>query len=140
MATDRFNESLSEYLREHRYAVVATNRKAGPPQLTLVTYQYDGNDFVISTRGETQKAKNLRRRPEMTLAVIDNDGRQLIMAGRAEVVRDRDEVFRIHRERLSLIHERAESDEELSERLEREGRVALVFTPERHFPERLRRR
>jgi PPOX class probable F420-dependent enzyme len=129
-----FNDSLLDYIKGHRNAILATNRKAGPPQLTLISYYYNGKDFAISTRGESQKAKNLGRRPDAALAIVDG-GQQLIVYGKVDVISDPAEVVRINKERMNS---RGESDTELRERLEREGRVVLILTPERYFPERLR--
>jgi PPOX class probable F420-dependent enzyme len=126
--------TVAEFLQGHRTAVLATQRKTGAPQLTLIAYQFDGNDIVISTRAPTQKAKNISRRPEVSLAVIDNDGsRQLIVYATCHIVRDEAEVLRLNRERLSLISRYNETDAELQERLKREERVVLVLTPTSFF-------
>jgi PPOX class probable F420-dependent enzyme len=129
--------SLIEYLQAHRTGVLATVNRNGRPQQTLIAYQFDGNDMVISTRAPTLKAKNISRRPDVSLAVIDGQ-RQVIVYGRATIVRDPDEVLRINQERLRKIALRAETDDELAERLRREDRVVLVLTPERFFPPALR--
>ena len=129
-----FNESLTEYIRKHRTAVLATNRKSGPPQLTLISYNFDGKDFAISTRGESVKAKNIVRRPDVCLGIIDG-GQQLMVYGKARVVREPADVLNLTKGRLGGGRE---SEAELAERLQREGRVVIVLTPEHYFPERLR--
>jgi nitroimidazol reductase NimA-like FMN-containing flavoprotein (pyridoxamine 5'-phosphate oxidase superfamily) len=58
------NAGIVQYLQNHRTGVLATQRKNGAPQQTLIAYHFDGNDLAISVRGFSQKAKNLRRRPE----------------------------------------------------------------------------
>jgi PPOX class probable F420-dependent enzyme len=125
--------SVAEYLQGHRTAVIATQRKAGAPQLTLIAYHFDGETLAISTRAPTQKAKNISRRPEVSLAVIDGQ-RQLIVYGTCEIVRDEAEVLRLHKERIRRIAMRQETDEELAERLKREERVTLIVTPTSFFP------
>ena len=125
--------SLAEYLIGHRTAVLATQRKAGAPQLTLIAYHFDGETLAISTRAPTQKAKNISRRPEVSLAVIDGQ-RQLIVYCTCEIVRDEAEVLRLHKERIRRIALRQETDEELAERLKREDRVTLIVTPTSFFP------
>ena len=125
--------SLAEYLSGHRTGVLATQRKAGAPQLTLIAYHFDGETLAISTRAPTQKAKNISRRPEVSLAVIDGQ-KQLIVYGTCEIVRDEPEVLRLHRERIRRIALRQETDEELAERLKREQRVTLIITPTSFFP------
>ena len=135
--TVEFSEPLLDYIRSHRNAVLATNRKQGAPQLTLISYDYDGSDFAISTRGGNVKTNNITRRPDVALAVIDG-GQQLIVYGKARVVRDQDEVFQIHRDRIRRGATRQESDDELAQRLQREGRVVVVVEPESYFPQTLR--
>ena len=135
--TVEFSEPILEYIRGHRNAILATNRKNGPPQLTLISYHYDGKDFAISTRGATQKAKNLNRRPDAALAIVEG-GRQLIIYGKTRVVSDPEEVFEMTRERIVRGFGRNEADDDLRERLKREERVVLVLEPDRYFPDTLR--
>jgi pyridoxine/pyridoxamine 5'-phosphate oxidase len=125
--------SVVEYLQGHRTGVLATQRLRGAPQMTLIAYHFDGADFAISTRAPTQKAKNLSKRPEASMAVIDGQ-RQLIVYGSVEIVREESEVLRLHQERIRRIALREESDEELASRLKREERVILLFRPEKFFP------
>lgn len=124
------------YLQGHRTGVLATQKKSGAPQLTLIAYHFDGANFAISTRAPTQKAKNISVRPEVSLAVIDGQ-KQLIVYGAATVVRDEAEVLRLHRERIREIAPRQETDDELAERLTREERVVLLLTPRSFFPPNL---
>jgi PPOX class probable F420-dependent enzyme len=129
--------SLIEYLQAHRTGVLATTNRNGRPQQTLIAYQFDGRDMVISTRAPTLKAKNISKRPDVSLAVIDGQ-RQVVVYGKARIIRDFDEVLRINQERLRKIALRAETDDELADRLKREERVVIVLTPEHYFPPALR--
>jgi len=126
-----------EYIQTHRNALLATNRKQGAPQLTLISYHFDGKDFTVSTRGATQKAKNLSRRPDASLAIVDG-GRQLIVYGKATVVSDPDEVLRLHLSRMAGGGGRSETPAELAERLRREERVIIIIEPQSYFPATLR--
>jgi len=128
--------AITAYLQGHRTGVLATQKKSGAPQLTLIAYHFDGSDLAISTRAPTQKAKNISARPETSLAVIDGQ-KQLIVYGATTVVRDEAEVLRLHRERIRQIALRQESDDELAERLKREERVVLLLTPRNFFPPNL---
>jgi PPOX class probable F420-dependent enzyme len=125
--------SIARYLSGHRVGVLATNRRAGAPQQTLIAYQFDGNDLAISVRGFSQKAKNLRRSPEASLAVIDGST-QLIVRGPVTIIEDEAEVLRLNQQRMRQISTRRETDEELAERLRREQRVLLLLKPERCYP------
>ncbi len=137
--TTALDPSISEYLKTHRTGVLATTTREGKPQQTLIAYQFDGTTLAISTRGPTQKAKNISKRPNISLAVIDGQS-QVIVYGRAKLVRAEDEVFALHRDRIRQIALRAESDEELAERLKREERVILLVTPEKTYPTAIRAR
>ncbi len=128
--------AITAYLQGHRTGVLATQKKSGAPQLTLIAYHFDGTDLAISTRAPTQKAKNISVRPESSLAIIDGQ-KQLIVYGQANVVRDEAEVLRLHRERIRQIALREETDKELAERLKREDRVVLLMTPRSFFPPNL---
>jgi PPOX class probable F420-dependent enzyme len=127
------DKGIADYISGHRTGVLATSRKAGAAQLTLIAYHFDGTNFAISTRAPTQKAKNLRRRPEASMAIIDGQ-RQLIVYGNVAIVDDEAEVLRLHRERIKRIALREESDDDLKARLIREERVVLVLTPDRFYP------
>jgi pyridoxine/pyridoxamine 5'-phosphate oxidase len=125
--------SIAEYLKGHRVAVLATSRKAGPPQQTLIAYQFNGEDLAMSVRGFSQKAKNLTCRPDASLAVIDG-ARQLIVTGKVTIISDEVEVLRLNKERMRRNATRQETDAELTERLHREERVILLVKPERFYP------
>lgn len=129
--------TLIEYLQAHRTGVLATSNRSGRPQQTLIAYHFDGNDIAISTRAPTLKAKNISRRPQVSLAVIDGP-RQVVVYGTATIVRDPEEVLRLHQERIRRIALRSETDDELAERLRREERVVILLKPERYFPPALR--
>ena len=129
--------TLLEYLQAHRTGVLATVNRSGRPQQTLIAYQFDGNDIAISTRAPTLKAKNISRRPSVSLAVVDGP-RQVIVYGQARVVRDPEEVLRLHQERIRQIAMRAETDDEMAERLRREDRVVILLQPDHYFPTALR--
>ncbi len=130
---DEITPGIVKYLQAHRTGVLATQKKSGAPQLTLIAYHFDGASLAISTRAPTQKAKNIGARPEVSLAVIDGQ-KQLIVYGPATVLRDEAEVLRLHRERIRQIALRQETDDELIERLKHEKRVVLLLTPRSFFP------
>ena len=74
-----------KWLREHNLCALATGRRDGSPQLSLVSYAYDGEDIVISTATDRPKWLNSRRQPRV--AVLVQDGRQYVLVyGRAEYI------------------------------------------------------
>jgi nitroimidazol reductase NimA-like FMN-containing flavoprotein (pyridoxamine 5'-phosphate oxidase superfamily) len=74
-----------QYLKDHRLGVLATGRRDGTPQQSILSYSYDGTEVVISTGSETAKVKNIRRRPGVALAVTDGP-RCVVVYGRARLL------------------------------------------------------
>ncbi len=74
------------FLREHVWAVLATGRRDGSPQQSMVGYALDGEGrLLISTKRYTAKWHNARRQPRVSLCVPD--GRvHLVVYGTAEAI------------------------------------------------------
>jgi nitroimidazol reductase NimA-like FMN-containing flavoprotein (pyridoxamine 5'-phosphate oxidase superfamily) len=64
-------EMAEAFLKEHRLGVLATGKRDGSPQQSIVAYQFDGSDVVVSTGSDTAKVKNLSKRPGVSIAVTD---------------------------------------------------------------------
>jgi pyridoxine/pyridoxamine 5'-phosphate oxidase len=135
--TPGVNQSILDYLKEHRAGVLATQNRSGTPQQTLIGYRFDGNDIAISTRRATLKAKNVSMRPNVSLAVIDGRS-QVIVYGKVKIVRDPEQVLSLHRER-GLLGDRQTDPQAFAEALRSEDRVVLLLPVERTFPTTLRR-
>jgi PPOX class probable F420-dependent enzyme len=73
------------FLADRRLGIVATGRRDGSPQQTIVAYQVRGEAIVISTGTATAKVTNLRRRPGVSLAVTDGP-RCVVVAGAARLL------------------------------------------------------
>lgn len=78
-----------EFLRANHRGALATFRRDGRPQLSLVTVAIDADDrVIISTRERSAKVKNLRRDPRASVIVFTErfygDWQQL--DGTAEIV------------------------------------------------------
>jgi PPOX class probable F420-dependent enzyme len=74
-----------KWLRDHTLCALATGKRDGSPQLSLVSYHYDGRQILISTAIDRAKWLNSKRRPRVSLLV--QDGRQYVVVyGRAEHV------------------------------------------------------
>jgi PPOX class probable F420-dependent enzyme len=64
----------AEFLRAHHRAVLATSRSDGHPQMSPVTCAVDdAGRVLISTRETAMKTKNLRRRPQAALCVLNDN-------------------------------------------------------------------
>ena len=132
------DQSVIDYVKEHRAAVLATTNKSGTPQQTLIGYRMRGDEIVISTRRATLKAKNLSVRPHASLAIIDGRN-QVIVHGRVKTIRDAATVLAIHKE-AGLLADRQTSDQEFAKILLDEDRVILQVKPERYYPTAIRQR
>ena len=73
-------------------AILSTFGADGFPQTTAVGYLLDGDVFRITVSSGKQKLKNLQRKPECSLFLIDpsNAYRTLEIRGRAELLPDDD--------------------------------------------------
>ncbi|MDW3217139.1 MAG: TIGR03618 family F420-dependent PPOX class oxidoreductase [Acidimicrobiales bacterium] len=75
-----------EYLESHTWAVLATGRRDGSPQQSMVGYAVDDDGrLVVSAKDYTAKWKNAVRQPKVSLTVPD--GRvHLVVYGDAETI------------------------------------------------------
>ena len=86
-AADRvLTDEQREFLAGHTWAILATGRRDGSPQQSMIGYCLDAEDrLVISAKSYTAKWNNAVRRAEVSVAVPD--GRAcLVVYGRAETI------------------------------------------------------
>jgi PPOX class probable F420-dependent enzyme len=89
-----------EFLKSHRNGVLATSRRDGSPAQAPITYDFDGTNILFNSGEGTAKNKNMRRRPSVSVTVMD--GRDVVVVyGTAEVVDDESRLAKL-RERLPL--------------------------------------
>src|SRR5688572_21133161 len=120
-----------QYLGDHRLAALATGRKDGSPQLTWISYQYDGTDLVLQTGGKSAKARNIRRGGAVSLLIPDG-GRNLVIYGPAAVLDGGPERrAAIRRARAPMGREVTSDDAALDAKLDAAGTVAIRIVPER---------
>ena len=79
---------IDAFLAPRRHAVVATNTKDVPPQISPVWYIYEDGTFYISAGINTAKCRNLRRDPRISVCVDGGypDYRTVIVYGAAELL------------------------------------------------------
>lgn len=61
-----------EFLRERLWGMLATTRTSGAPQVSMVAYDWDGTDLVISCRAGAAKFVNASRRSDVVFTVADD--------------------------------------------------------------------
>lgn len=64
-------EQRREFVRSHRTAVFATNRKSDGPAQSIVYYASDGDDLLVSTMAARAKARAVERLGKASLCVLD---------------------------------------------------------------------
>src|SRR5580658_1046498 len=82
-------EAAQDFVREHHRAVLATRRRDGRPQMSVVAAGVDESGrFVVSSRETAMKTANARREPEVSLLVFTDGfyGPWVQVDGTAEVV------------------------------------------------------
>lgn len=82
-------------LLDAQVATLATIDRNGLPQLTEVWFLHDEGELKLSLNTSRAKTRNLARRPECSLLILDleNPYRYLEVRGRARVEPDDDYVF-----------------------------------------------
>src|SRR5690349_19275759 len=122
-------DTLQRFLDGRRNAVIATNRRDGPPQLSTVWYRWTGEVFHISTQRHLQKLVNLRRDRRVTLCIDDPSiFTSVVVEGWAEI--SDDDIWGP----TQAIAERyldPPRAERLMERIRTQPRVLLVVHPEK---------
>ena len=88
MAT--LTDEQAQLLKGTNLATVATTRRDGSAQLTPVWIDWDGENVVFNTAEGRFKPRNIRRRPVVSVQVIDhgNPYRWISVTGPAEIVEE----------------------------------------------------
>jgi PPOX class probable F420-dependent enzyme len=130
--TTMTRDQIEGFLAKPQNIIVAAIRKDGRPQVTPNWFYWDGSRFYISTTKSRQKYKNLRRDPRVQLVLDEPSGfRTLLIDGATEIWEDHDRGLPYFKKITEKHTGRTPDDTTLRERLEREGRVLLVITPEK---------
>ncbi|MEV0291065.1 MULTISPECIES: PPOX class F420-dependent oxidoreductase [unclassified Kribbella] len=78
--------NLADRIGTHGLGVLVTLKRDGRPQLSNVTYVFDGERLRVSLTDDRAKTKNLRRDPRASLYVDGPGGRSyLVLEGKAEL-------------------------------------------------------
>ena len=79
-------ETLLDRIGTHGLGVLVTIKRDGRPQLSNVTYVFDGSRVRVSLTDGRAKTKNLRRDPRASLYVDGPRGRSyIVLEGKAEL-------------------------------------------------------
>lgn len=126
-------EAETTYLQTHVWGLLATGRRDGSPQMSMVAYDWDGNDVVVSCRSSAAKYVNARRNESVVFAVPD-DLDNLTVTGTAvcwETGAERDQMTKRLRDRLANGHLWASDmlDADIAAGLDDANRVIIQIIP-----------
>jgi PPOX class probable F420-dependent enzyme len=130
-------EEREQFLNDHRLAVIATVRRDGRPQLTVVYYAWQDGRIIVSTTRSRVKARNIRRDPRVTICALEeqpNFSYQTVY-GRGEILDEGavDAMMLIGEKMLGRPIDESQRPA-LEERARQEGRIVLRITPEEYSP------
>ncbi|MCB1262783.1 MAG: TIGR03618 family F420-dependent PPOX class oxidoreductase [Acidimicrobiales bacterium] len=84
--SDPWSSAQRRFAQDHQWAVLATGRRDGSPQQSMVGYLLDdAGRIVISVKSYTAKWHNALRQPRVSLCVTDGR-RHLVVVGTVETI------------------------------------------------------
>jgi PPOX class probable F420-dependent enzyme len=93
------DEEVEEFLHERHNMAVATLGSDGRVHLVAMWYGFLDGDVAFETKAKSQKVQNLRGDDRITCLVEEgetyNELRGVELVGRAEIVEDRDRLWKI---------------------------------------------
>lgn len=79
-------DQYQDLLQKKAFAHLGTLMKDGSPQVTPVWFDYDGTNILINSAKGRLKDKNMRKRPQVALAIADPDNPYRYMQIRGKVI------------------------------------------------------
>ena len=130
-------DKARQFLHDHHRAILATRRRSGDPQLSIVAAGVDADGRVIISSRETAiKTKNLRRDPRASLLVMSDEfyGEWVQLDGPVEIVSlpEAMELLVDYYRRVAGEHD---DWDDYRAAMEREQRVILRLRVERAGPD-----
>ena len=125
------SEKARAFLREKRFAVLATLNKDGTPQLTTMWYLLENDGTILmNTRAGRLKERNMRRDPRISLCFEDGYN-YLTIKGRVEMIDD-PQISQRDIHRLSArYHGEEKAKRQMETQFSKEQRVTLHLRPEK---------
>ncbi len=94
------DEEIWKFIETQKTVQVATINKDGTPHVMPLWFGIDEGKIVLETFTKSQKIVNLERDPRISVLLEDgedyNELRGVSIKGRATLIRDHDEVHRLH--------------------------------------------
>jgi PPOX class probable F420-dependent enzyme len=124
-------EKARAFLREKRFAVLATLNKDGSPQLTTMWYLLENDGTILmNTRAGRLKERNMRRDPRVSVC-FEEGYRYVTIKGRVEMIDDphisQRDIYRLS----ARYHGEEKAKKQMETQFSKEQRVTLRLRPER---------
>ena len=125
------SEKARAFLREKRFAVLATLNRDGTPQLTTMWYLLeDDGTILMNTRAGRLKERNMRRDPRISLCFEDGYN-YLTIKGHVEMIDDpqisQRDIYRLS----ARYHGEEKAKRQMETQFSKERRVTLRLKPEK---------
>ncbi len=119
------------FLREKRFAVLATLNSDGTPQLTTMWYLLENDGTILmNTRAGRLKERNMRRDPRISVCFEDGYN-YLTIKGRVELIDDpqisQRDIYRLS----ARYHGEEKAKRQMENQFSKEQRVTLRLIPEK---------
>lgn len=125
-----------EFVRNHRTAVFGYARKKHGPSMSCIYYVMDGDEIVISTMLGRAKAKAIKRNPNVSLCVLDEQWppTYVLVYGEAYIDESYGAQMLINTCEVMAEQEMPQAErEQLEELAKEEQRVAIRMKPHSTF-------
>ncbi|HLJ66110.1 MAG TPA: PPOX class F420-dependent oxidoreductase [Chloroflexota bacterium] len=130
MAERELSSTARAFLREKRFAVLATVNRNGTPQQSVVWYDLDGDEILMNTKAGRIKERNLRRDPRCSIC-IDDGYRYLTIRGTVTLIDDQAVAQEDIRRLSTRYHGPERAEQQMRDQFSNEHRVTLRLTVER---------
>jgi PPOX class probable F420-dependent enzyme len=118
------------FLKEKRFAVLATINEDGSPHQTIMWYELQGDEIMMNTRNGRVKAGNFRRDPRASICVEDGD-RGVTIQGTVRLVED-SQTAQADIRRLAVLNHGPEEGNAMAENTFAKQRRLTIRLPIEH--------
>jgi PPOX class probable F420-dependent enzyme len=124
------SDAVRAFLKEKRFAVLATINADGAPQQTIMWYELQGDEIMMNTRDGRVKAGNFRRDPRASICVEDGY-RGVTIQGTVRLVEDT-EAAQADIRRLAVLNHGLEEGNAMAENTFARQRRLTIRLPIAH--------
>ena len=118
------SEKARAFLKEKRFAVLATINSDGTPQLTTMWYLLEEDTIVMNTKAGRIKERNMRRDPRIAICVEDGYN-YVTISGTVELIDD-PEIAQRDIYRLAVRYDGEEAArQKVADQFSKERRITL---------------